>query len=239
MFKPIVLHFNGGKWRKKSKLLINKLLDNIKQREYNSESDLDIIVCNNNNVVYMTEQSLNRLGVKYIKLGKNVNWISNGLKIKLCYEYLKKCKKEYVMHLDGRDVLILDTPDKVIERFKRMGCDILFNAEANFHCKIKHIDYEYGQRIKRYEEEEHKDCYVTERGHRMSFLNSGCWIAKKDYVLRLFEECMRDYKKYGMGCDQSLLHEKYYQNDGKNIRVDIGCEIFQCMLRCLEGDIRV
>jgi len=119
--KPSIIHFNHSGWRKKKcKPLIKKLLLQLKKIEDHSyTNNLDILVCNNQKTKFMTEKSLDKLGCKYKKLGEGVNWVDNGLKIKLCYEYLKKCKKEYVLHLDGNDSILLDNPSIILEEFKK------------------------------------------------------------------------------------------------------------------------
>lgn len=270
---PIIFHFNNGTWRNSIEIknLIKKMIHNTKKCD-NEIDNLDIVTCYNKNDIPMTHKSLNKLNVNYKILGKNIKtWTSNGLKIKLVYDYLKNTDKKYAMHLDGSDVVIIDNPKKVISRFLDYKCKLLFNAENDFYQKIyppipENTKLHYD--IKKFEDSfkdysfvrkktfynfdnlknkgysdvkiKKKKKYYNEMINKnlyFNYLNSGCWIGEREYVLKIFEECMEYYNKNGYSCDQSLMHKKYYKYY-PDIKIDYHCNIFQCMNLCNEKDIK-
>jgi len=249
MIIPVVIHFNNESWRRRPdiKRLITKLLSNLKKSDDHSyKNELDILVCNNQRSQYMTEISLDIVGCEYHKLGTRIkwhSWHSNGLKLKLCYEYLKESKKEYAMHLDGRDVIILDTPSKILDRFKIFDCDMLFNAEAVYYQKV--YDFDNGKTlhntIREKEEKLYKeDAYKFKSrsyNNGLYYLNSGCWIGKRSFVLKILKECVDYYNKYRYSCDQALMHKKFYEYYPQ-IQIDNKGDIFQCMYKANESDLR-
>ena len=43
------------------------------------------------------------------------------------------------------------------------------------------------------------------------YLNSGCWIGEREFVIKIYKECLDYYEKFGYGSDQSILHKMYYK----------------------------
>ena len=92
---------------------------------------LEILICNSKNKPDITQQSLEILNYPYIWLGKGIEWKYNTLKIKLFLQHLKKSKSKYIMGLDGSDVVVINNPEIILERYLKYYGDkkLVFASE--------------------------------------------------------------------------------------------------------------
>jgi hypothetical protein len=98
-----------------------------------TKKNLTIITWNNTETKGLCEISLDKLGLDYLVLGKNIrNW-RNINKITSALEVIDSIKTPYIMALDCFDVIVLRDPYEAVEKFKTMNCDMLFNGEKNYY----------------------------------------------------------------------------------------------------------
>jgi hypothetical protein len=99
-------------------------------------SELTIITYNNHGVPCLLERCLAHIGVEnFVVLGQDKAAWSWEYKISLVWDYLRSGTPvtKYVMCLDGDDVLVMGSPQLILERFLQSQCEILFcNTPANW-----------------------------------------------------------------------------------------------------------
>jgi hypothetical protein len=169
------------------------------------------------------EDSLELAGLPYVVKGKDrVVW-NNLMKFRFNLEVIDQVETEYVMGLDAHDVVFLGKPKDAVDRFSKMDCSMLFNAETKFYPDIPHPYY---QENKKYQESiaQSKFCY----------LNAGAWIGRREFCREFWQAC-RDVRFWEIvdcsnppklySCDQSVIHavfNKYWPN----VMLDYWCSIF-------------
>jgi hypothetical protein len=156
-----------------------------------------------------------------------VKWYQE-FKLKTLKSALSGMKTEFIMGLDSFDVLLLDDPEKALDRFRKFDCEMLFNASCyNWPRDFKTSAFEES----------------VVKG-KFRYLNSGCFLAKVEFIRKLLEENLsRDNSgKQELPDDQAfykLMYQKYYPK----IKIDSRCEIFQSLKRvkafCFMGNLFV
>ena len=242
--KPLVFHANGGF----NLPLINKgpVYANILEqyffqspkRQYPKPKDLDILLCHNYPVVPLTERCLNHLGIAgYHVLGREIIKFRTFYKIPLMLEYLKRhSTAEYVLHLDARDVLLVDDPKIILDRFTtHFSCDILFNAEKISYPGLYHgLAPEDQPKIKRIEQFE-----ASNYPGPFSHLNSGCFIGQRTAIIEMLEEAVAQegFLVSFPNDDQGIIrdmHRKWYPR----IQIDDQCRIFQSLVQITKEELK-
>lgn len=232
---PLVFHANGG-FRLP---LINKgpvYADVIEQcffqkkkKQFSSPKNLDILLCHNYPEAPLAERCLNHLGIAgYHVLGREISTFRNFYKIPLVLDYLKKhSTADYILHLDARDVLLIENPEIIVDRFiTKFSCDILFNAEKGSHPGIFFdIAPEDQAKIRAIEQFE-KSTYTGPFFH----LNSGCFIGHRAAIIEMLEEAVSQegFLVSFPNDDQGIIrdiHRRWYPR----IQIDHQCQIFQCL----------
>ena len=240
---PIAYHFNCPDWR----LKIDYLMDILKSKItyfHKGNHKLEILICNSKIEPDITQQSLEILNYPYIWLGKGIDWNYNTIKIRLFLDYLKKSNSKYVMGLDGSDVVVIDNPEIILERYLKYYKDkkLVFASELTSFPKY----------YKWQEEVFSKDAKVSKtnlgsselyrynwpsnklENNKYCFLNAGCWIGEREYVIKFFESI----EKYiGMKSEQTYVQEAF-ANTFPNTWIDNKCILFQCMVCCDESEIK-
>ena len=176
--------------------------------------------------------------INYIIVDKYIKWIS---KIESIKNYLTKeydNLPDYILYIDGFDVLILKDilfPEKYLQPY---NCKILFNVEpgfwhTGFPSENNYFDPLYNDVKKRYIE-----LNEIKYGKKFEFgLNAGVFLGRKDYVLFLMNETYNimidDISKgfpYGCMDDQCALRymiNLYYDDisvDVFNLLTFWGCD---------------
>jgi len=159
--------------------------DKINKISHQQFKDLTIITINNSAKKGILEKSLDRLGVPYIVLGKDVNDWKNIYKIQLFHKAINSINTTYVMGLDAYDVLVLRDPKEAVEKFKNMDCDMLFNGEVTFYPSCNSL----GQVKKSFITEEWKEFQKNIAKSPWAYLNAGMWIAKTEFYRKFIKEC--------------------------------------------------
>ena len=173
------------------------------QKDYNQISkSLTVFTFNNTPSEGILEISLNRLGIPYTILGKNINSWKNIHKIKLLNDALDEIDTEYTLVLDCFDVIVIRHLSAVIGMFQQHDCKMLFNCEAVFFP-------DFGENFITTSFKE-KERFLS--NSIRPYLNSGMYIAETAFLRNLMAE-MIDFDFFDY-YNPSLLPDKnsYYQH---------------------------
>lgn len=116
------------------------------------------------------------------------NWL-NTFKPIIFYNYLKQSTKTFILFLDSYDVVLVDHPNIILEKYKKLkfkkNCKIIFNADYKHHMKyLSDVD---AIELKKFEENTYKmpTCY----------LNAGVCIGDRDALLYFYNQCVQEIYK--------------------------------------------
>jgi len=212
--QPCMIHAAG-------KIEFNPLwndLTEIPVRSIKSEDSLAVITWNQPNKNYSNYKQLGlfekycaRLKINCTVLSSDKAW-TNRLKIPLTLEFLKTTNKDFVLGADSSDVFAYGLPS--IDLLDQTNCDMLLNSERQF-WPGKLSD------IKLFEE-------TCEQGY-FRYLNSGLWIARRCYAIKVFEKlnglvnanaCPEFHKS-----DQ-VLFKTLYMTEYPKMKLDTMCQAF-------------
>jgi len=207
-----------------------------------TKDNITIITWNNTGIKGCCELSLDKLGLDYLVLGKNIrNW-RNINKITSALEVIDSIKTPYIMALDCFDVIVLRDPYEAVEKFKAMDCDMLFNGEKFFYPDYGLMAtgyYSITDKWKNFEANIEKSAW--------KYLNSGALLAKTEFYKEFLMNCLQRYntlneeresfplpkdpfyKKYPVykisDSDQLIAHWMHYDYYPK-IKIDYQMKIF-------------
>tara|TARA_Y100000816_G_C26070016_1_gene562725 strand:- start:50 stop:814 length:765 start_codon:yes stop_codon:yes gene_type:complete len=159
---------------------------------------------------------LNGVEIKFIKLDK---WKGFSHRLR---EYLKFIQKyddnEIICFIDAYDVLINNTFEDLLSKFKESSCELLIGAEINCFPDTHKPLYD-----KLYESHVIESNYI--------YPNGGTYIGYKHALEKMYkwktkEETKLICKKYG---DQAYVSEYYMNNKLESIKLDSDCKTFQNM----------
>jgi hypothetical protein len=230
---PAVLHRNGNPpdWRPHWPGIVDAFFAEA-HRPCDPVPELTVITWNNLPEKSLLERCLDVRGIPHLVLGKQVTRWRPFVKLFLNAEALAHIDTEYVMGLDGSDVLMVGCPRRVLAAFKAMDCDILFSSERNSYPKAPFL-YEFEKSI-------------GEGPYR--HLNSGAWIGRTEVCRRFFEECVKEDNsdilaahpaKHVVADDQGVTR-KVFRRYYPAARMDYRCELFQSMFKVpVEGELSI
>jgi len=251
---PLIVHA-PGLTRNSKKMFIHRALNqywmpiviNLEKKEPDgcrkeTKDNITIITWNNTGIKGCCELSLDKLGLDYLVLGKNIrNW-RNINKITSALEVIDSIKTPYIMALDCFDVIVLRDPYEAVEKFKAMDCDMLFNGEKFFYPDYGLMAtgyYSITDKWKNFEANIEKSAW--------KYLNSGALLAKTEFYKEFLMNCLQRYntlneeresfplpkdpfyKKYPVykisDSDQLIAHWMHYDYYPK-IKIDYQMKIF-------------
>ena len=137
-------------------------------------------------------------------------------KIKFFLDTLEKIDQEYVMFLDGYDVLLTGLND-IIEKFEKQKYDILFGPSCNNYPDVM-VDV---------------IPFRTKKGVYRYF-NAGCCIGKKESLKKFYQEALTYIDKPNPLNSEQLVIRYAFANYSRDLNqtfigIDHDCEIFQSM----------
>lgn len=217
---PLVLHSPGD--YNQFPFLIEKS-KKYSQKKKELSDDLTIFSWNNSKEKGILELLLDKMNIPYFVLGKGILDWKNKLKINLTINFLKTVKTKYVLAMDCFDVIILDNPNRILERFKLFYSDkkLIFNATAYIAPYIK---ASYDLFMKKHFKDRGPFCNI----------NAGVWIGETEFCLKFFQKCLNYEKdiniKYKKVEHSEQLRVKLAFADNCNyIDIDSDCKIFQVL----------
>lgn len=190
--------------------------------------ELTVFTWNTKEEKSLFEQSLDRTGCDYYKLGRGVQkWFRH--QIFLTCEFLPQVKTKYAMASDAFDAILLESPGRALDLFKRQygGKGILYTAETNYWPETAGT----------------KDFEETRHTGRFRYLNSGGFIGEteelKCFFAAMFEEA-KDLTK-GFGNDeQGIAHRTAAKEIFRDaVHLDHDCRIFQPLFGMTNREIEL
>lgn len=134
-------------------------------------------------------------------------------------KFLETREEPYAMFVDGRDTIILDSADAILERYQRIGSMILVSGEKTCWPDVD-IAPQYP--------------YPPAPFHNSPwrFINAGGWIGERLALIKALDRIQgAEYPIRWPDDDQRCWTELYLRDSWARplMRVDAGCQIFQCM----------
>lgn len=150
--------------------------------------DLTVITTTNHPTIGSLQKSINHHRLppsQWRLLGQDITNFEMHMKIPLVNASLATITTPYVLFCDSHDVLVLDL-DSLVEKFKTFNCDMVLNAEpffwpGKYECDLVPDNPKPALPLLHSTREDE-----LAKGHPNAYLNSGVWIAKTDFVRRIF-----------------------------------------------------
>jgi hypothetical protein len=211
-------------------------------------ADLDIVLCTTRATKQYTENILEYLGIDdFVVLGRHLEAWKHIYKLELIVDYIKNNPQpELLLHLDAPDVLVIGDLQAAVDHFHSdFDCDLLFGAEKNSAPGSKTTggimpsEVRFLSRIETFEEASYQAPF--------QYLNAGCFIGRKEYILDVFSEALRTRKQmnlssrlgYGdyMYNDDQLVLRELHRKHYPRIQLDHRNRIFQNLYATTKSEI--
>jgi hypothetical protein len=137
------------------------------------------------------ERSLKKYGYKYLFIGLGKRWkgFVKG-KIKDTLSCLKNIEEDIVCIVDGYDMLACDTPKRLLEKYAKFSCPIVYGGDkfcTNTYNnapvdKYNHISLQYARK----------------------YLNGGFCIGKRKSIITMYEWFLSKSQETGINDDQKM-----------------------------------
>jgi hypothetical protein len=161
------------------------------------------------------ERCAARHGCQTLVLGEGSSW-TGQLKLETTASALQQITTDYVIGLDSGDVLLVEHPDRIVERFrKHFSCDLLFNATGS-DCWPAAPDFIMFE----------STLPSASWSHGRCWLNAGAWVGRTEFCREYFTELAAEPPHPQFNDDQSAVKRswpKWYPR----IQIDYRSEIFQ------------
>lgn len=182
--------------------------------------ELTIFTAHNYRNSSLLEANLQYLGIDdYVVLNRRVEVWSNSLRIKWFLEFLEsnQCKNPLVLHCDADDVILRDSPQRIVDVFHTQDCDALYCSTRWPH------GYKCAPKIRRWADTVHPDRY----------LNGGVFIGRRDFLIEVYRSVL-DYvtDQDHVGNHDSHAFYRREEQFAKDFPRGVGCD--QAILRYLE-----
>ena len=118
------------------------------------------------NIPGLLEKILDLQKVKFLVLGRGQSHWTNKLKYTLLWRHLPQINTEFILGLDCYDVVVVNELAKIIDKFKKHKCKLLFNAGVGPYPEC-------------YRKIERKMC----KDRPFCHLNGGAFIGYKKYLI--------------------------------------------------------
>jgi len=192
-------------------------LDPSLKNKFKKPENLTIVTAHNYPEKSIFEQSLDFLGITdYVVLSEPIKteW-RHTYKTKWVLKFLQsgECKTKYLLFCDARDTVLIDDPQKILDIFKTMNCELIFNATLRKKC----IYWIMPQLL---------DWTKTISKKHGRYLNSGAFIGKTEFIQQFLESAVTLIGRlYPPFSDQEIfryLHPAFYPE----VDIDYSNDIF-------------
>lgn len=192
-----------------------------------TSDELTIITWNSTGIKGYCELSLEKLGLDYLVLGKNIkNW-RNINKITTALEIIDSIKTPYIIALDSVDVIVLRDPHEAVEKFKKMDCDMLLNGEKNYYPDYGLMatgSYAITDKWKKFEKSLAKS--------EWKFLNSGALIVKTKFYKEFLIGCLDRYATIKNCADSLPLPQDPFYKKYPDFRISNSDQLIAHWMHC-------
>lgn len=178
--------------------------------------NLCIVTVSNLESESMLIQQLKSNNIDYINIVPQGSLWNNTLKIGYINDSLSMVDSEYVLILDGNDVLINGDITNIINRFKNFNLGALYNATKNDYPQVL-IDK------------------IRDRDFRgeFRFFNAGACIGTTEFLRNFYSQAQ---KIQDSGIENPLMSEQYiirhaFAKNTDKVDFDYNCQIFQTFAR--------
>ncbi|NQV27646.1 MAG: class I SAM-dependent methyltransferase [Rhodopirellula sp.] len=163
----------------------------------------------------LIEKCAARHGCSIQVLGEGCTW-SGQLKLASTADALRHITTEYVIGLDSGDVLLVDHPDRIVERFRtHFSCDLLFNATGSecWPAAPEFIMFE-------------SSLPDAAWSHGRCWLNAGAWVGRTEFCRQYFAALATQQPHPHFDDDQSAV-KLSWPDWYPRIQIDYRSQIFQ------------
>ncbi|MDB5071550.1 MAG: hypothetical protein JWM87_2661 [Candidatus Eremiobacteraeota bacterium] len=198
------------------------LSDDALRGRYAAIPGLTIVTYNNRPQEALLETCMRHLGYGgLVVLGRDVRTWSWRCKISLVHDYLRSgaCTTPYILCLDGDDVLVIDDPTVLIDRFLATNSEVVFcGTRGNQPPSPECWDFENG--VAEYADPVHRH------------LNAGCYLGRTPYVAARLAEILAAMDAGEPWCydggkvDDQLAWRHLHRRLYPEIKVDAACRLF-------------
>jgi len=221
---PVVFHAPGSSRTHQFWLDLVDRVDHLQPVEF--YEDFEVITWSSYDQPTLLEKCMAKLGVPVTVLRPSGEW-TNVEKINLLVDYLPKSKAKYIIGLDADDVIVTESPDVIIKRWK----------ECYPESKLL-----YNGGFKPWPKRACPPCRPCDNFENKMFtgkakhLNAGAWVGERKYVLDFYKKVQaveRDkvFHTLYRNMEQPSVRACAFPERYPSIAVDNGCLIFQHMLR--------
>jgi hypothetical protein len=201
------------------------------------------------NMFYFSSR-LQGIDIKFYQAGRS--WVGDSGPMFYPYKFTfmedaKNINTEYLIFCDAYDVIFQRwNEEELISNFNSYDCDILFNAEANFHPPVTSgkprsswKDQKYAEELLRWEAETNlNDKYSIVRGTEklMPHLNAGVFMCRWSFFRDTFyprmTEVFIDARGDALGGEDQDLCKILYREMYPRVQIDRGFKMFQHIGYC-------
>lgn len=214
---PLVVHAQGPHEYKPYWKPIRDSFFSTPKRNLLLPKNLTIFTWNNGHTAMgVFEKSMQHLGIPCLVLGKGIkDWQNSKHKPLLTYEALKNIKTKYIMGVDSRDAILIDDPQKILDRFlSDFNCDLVFSADL--------MNWPNIAEFKKFE-----DNCAKNSNSDYKYLNSGAFIGKREFCYDFFEIATKTPPTpKAPKADQGILKQVFMDFYPK-VQLDYHCKLFQ------------
>ena len=184
-------------------------------------AEVEVVTWNSRPQPYPLEGLLKQNGQNHVVLGRGVTPWRNPAKLGLTLAHIQQSQARYVMGMDGANVCYYGDLSRAIALLTASGKGLIFNGEqshtrigSEMLCWPKRTPVELG----RYQNRQSRSPW--------RFLNSGVWIAEREYAIEVFRKAKALDDRMGGDSDQFFFHH-LFPNEPR-MGIDYECRVFQC-----------
>ena len=170
--------------------------------------DVELVTYNHRHTTNIVERQCVANDWPLVVLGRGRDW-ENVRKIGLVADRLEKSTADYVLAVDGDDVVLSDTIDRCVDELEHSGAAVLFSGEPSMYPQVDDIE----QQIR-----------AADSGEA-PFVNSGLAIMRREAALPLFQQAKLEKPVRLRQSDQDRWNRLLVEFRGE-IAVDSGSSVF-------------
>jgi FkbM family methyltransferase len=196
---PIVFHAPGSSRTHDFWKALEQRIDGL--QPVAMQESIEIITWSTYDEPTVLERCCDKLNIPITVLRPSGEW-HNLRKVHSLLEYLPNCKADYVLGLDSADVILIDSPDEILKRFK----EAFPVAKLVYNGGFKEWPRRFCHPV--------KECTAFEKQFkgRNRHLNAGAFFGETAYVLE-------HYKDVAAVERDKIFHTKYRNMEQPSVRV--------------------
>ena len=199
--------------------------------------NLSIITWNSDQAKGILEQSLDRLHVPHLTLGRGCKRWKHTMKTELTLNALRDSNDEYVIGIDCWDAVLIRPLVNVIDTFLALQANLVFNAELFLWPDVRGTITDVWRK---------EQLAASSINSPFRFLNAGAWMGRREFCIEFFRRCMEADppmigNKYSrqtiLNDDQIRAHNVFHEYTGQ-VKMDCRCQLFQNLAFLNKGIIQ-